>query len=187
MSWTTDAKAKDIHDFMVILRMGHAFKENICLLTALVVVLLLSSCVLFNPEKAMILPQSDQEFKEAIDWYDNILRDEQASLNDKSRAHLRLGLLYSHYRNPDLDYDLALQHVETSIGMLNGAAPDDNVMNLRSLLSSITGFDISKLPALYKLKTENTALANENLELRKTLEKLNDLEVELEKKRKLIR
>lgn len=149
--------------------------------------MLMSSCVLFSTKKDLKYPYSDQEFAQAIEMYNSILTNEQVSLKDKSQAHLRLGLLYSHYRNPSLDYDLALEHVETSIAMLNGAVADDTAINLQFLLKSITGIEISSIPALNRLSTENRELAIENAELRKTLIKLNDLEVELEKRRKQIR
>jgi hypothetical protein len=162
-------------------------KYYIHLPAILVLSVLLSSCILFNTQKHINNPFSAQEFKQATDWYNSIIIDKQSSGKDKAKAHLRLGVLYSHYRNPSLDYDMAMQHVEAHISMLNGTAADDSTMNLRSHLKSITGIDISSIPALQRLDTRNKALAAENAELRKTIKELNELEVELERIRKEIR
>jgi len=154
---------------------------------ALVLLMTLSSCGLFNNSISIKYPQSDQEFKETIDWHASILKDERTSDRTRARAHLRLGLLYSHYRNPEQDYDKALDHIEASISLDKDSSPDDSLTNLLILLKSITGKDTDSIPALRKLKDKNWTLSSENRELRKTLKKLNELEVELEKKRKLIR
>jgi len=153
----------------------------------LVISMILSSCGLFNNSISIRYPQSDQDFKEAIDWHTSILSDKRSPDKTRARAHLRLGLLYSHYRNPAQDFDKALEHIEASISLDKDSPPDDSLTNLMILLKSITGKDTGSIPALRRLKDANNALTTENNELKKTLKKLNELEVELERKRKLIR
>jgi len=146
----------------------------------LVIAMAMSSCASFDNPLNITYPKSTQEFKNEINRYRSVISDKISSNKKKSKAHLRLGLLYAHHRNQWQDYDKALEHIERSISMDKGSTTDDNVTNLLVLLKSITGKDTGKISAYRRLKRENS-------ELKSTLKKLNELEVEQERKRRLMR
>lgn len=146
----------------------------------LVIAMTMSSCAPFNNPINISYPQSTQEFKKAINRYRSIISDKSSSQAKKSKAHFRLGLLYAHHRNQWQDYDKALEHIEKSISMDKKSATNDNVANFLVLLKSITGKDTNTIPVFRRLKRENS-------ELKRTLKKLNELEVEQERKRRLMR
>lgn len=176
--------------------MTRSIKANF--LTPVIIIifgLMLSACPLRHDPLAINYPSSDQGFRDAIDWNKTALSDKISTDKVKAMAHLRLSLLYSHYRNPDRDLFKALEHIDAYIAMSPDQKPEDAIINHRELLTATSDQtktkNDSKSPLktsmINKLKKENKALTQENDELKKTIEKLNELEVELEKKRKRMR
>lgn len=149
--------------------------------------LMLMSCQLFNNPLAIKYPKAEQGFSESINWYSAILDDDKASIRSRARAHLRLALLHSHYRNPNQNYTIALEHAEASVTMDIQIAANDNAVNFIDLLRSAADKSPGGFQAINKLKGDYKTLKSQNQQLRKTIEKLNELEVELEKRRKHMR
>lgn len=146
----------------------------------------LSGCFATNPVN-ISYPADEAVFADSLTWYKSILNDNDVSERKKARAHLNLALLYSHYRNPEQDYDMALIHIDKAMELDSALNNNDMVKNLKTLLDFASGKSPSIAKRLKKLQTEYKELQHENAQLIKTIEELNELEVELEKRRKLIR
>lgn len=97
-------------------------------------------------------------------------------------VHLQLALLYSSYNNPKRDYSKALKEIKKYIALEPKRTRDFEVQNLFNMLKSIRIRRQNKL--VKELTLENETLSEEIKQLNETIDKLKQLDVELEKKRK---
>ncbi|MCX7793514.1 MAG: hypothetical protein N2257_03780 [Thermodesulfovibrionales bacterium] len=111
-------------------------------------------------EYAFIPPE---EFGPKVKGLEALLSRKNLSDSDKGLYHLRLSILFSHFKNPKVDYNRALKELE-----------------LYLLLSK----DEDKLVQFYlDLLREIVRLDKEGKELRHKLELLKGLDLDIEKKR----
>ena len=106
-----------------------------------------------------------------------------------SDIHLQLALLHSSYKNPKRDYNRSLIEIEKYIALEPKAANDYEIQNLLTLLKTIKrgrnkGRESNLLSENKELNLRNEDLTEDIKELNETIEKLKQLDVELEKKRK---
>lgn len=131
-------------------------------------------------------------FESEIAWYQNILSDKLSTRDDKANAHLRLAGLYLHYRNPKQDYDKATYHLEQYLVIIDAANANESALNLLALLQNQNfGSKSDTVKKLTKMNREltqsNQVLQEQNMQLKATIEELNKMDMELEKRRKLMR
>lgn len=99
-----------------------------------------------------------------------------------SDIHLQLALLHSSYKNPKRDYNQALIEMEKYIALEPKGANDYEIQNLLTLLKTIKrGRNKGRESSLV---SEVEELTEDIKELNETIDKLKQLDVELEKKRK---
>ena len=106
-----------------------------------------------------------------------------------SDVHLQLALLHSSYKNPQRDYDRALIEIEKYVALEPKGASDYEIQNLLTLLKTIKrgrnkGRESSLISENKELNLKVEEMTEEIKELNETIDKLKQLDVELEKKRK---
>jgi hypothetical protein len=173
-------------------------------------VLHLSGCVhLVDPgrhtakagEKAPQEEAQEQAQEEALpeDFAAEIARlektaDESSRKNERAGALLRLSTLYSHYDNPAPDYGGAHRALEGYARIVGEKSLPEDVRYRLGLLRAVAEMETS-LRALQKqagtraaenrkLRAEHERLVSENTEMNEVIEKLKQLDVHMEKKRK---
>ncbi|MDT8316801.1 MAG: hypothetical protein RQ824_02280 [bacterium] len=104
-------------------------------------------------------------------------------------VHLQLALLHSSYKNPNRDYDMALIEIEKYVALEPKGANDYEIQNLLTLLKTIKrgrnkGRESALLSKNKELVLKVGELTEEIKGLNETIDKLKQLDVELEKKRK---
>ncbi|TAN43095.1 MAG: hypothetical protein EPN25_01205 [Nitrospirae bacterium] len=104
--------------------------------------------------------------------------------------HLRLALLYSHYRNPSPDYPRALKELDQYLLLVPDGAGTSEVRDRHALLKEINrlgGESETLNDTIKQLKKEAARLGKENKSIREKLSQLEALDIEFEKKRKQVR
>jgi predicted Zn-dependent protease len=135
-----------------------------------------------------------KEIKTEISQLENALKSEDDSLS-RPASLFYLALLYSHFKNPEPDYKRAFKELEEYISLDPEEAEEkSSVRYLLSLLKKL----IKNENLCNELKTLNTTLKQENKTLTKKyeklvienqnikeiIEKLKQLDIQLEKKRR---
>lgn len=106
-----------------------------------------------------------------------------ADLSAQPKAHLQLALLYSHYKNPNSDYIVALKELETYISL---DPEDGRATEIQNLLAILRRFKkITDENQQIKVKVEQLFL--ENSEIKKAVEQLKHLDIRMEEKRKEVK
>jgi hypothetical protein len=101
-------------------------------------------------------------------------------------------MLYSHYENPAPDYARALKALEGYARLVGEKSLPEDVRYRLGLLRAAVGTEslkknIRTLEAENrKLRTERETLVSENAEMNEVIEKLKQLDVHMEKKRREI-
>jgi hypothetical protein len=120
---------------------------------------------------------------------------------DAAQASLDLSVLYSHHDNPAPDYAKALSSLERYIQLSGNKTQPANIQNRLDLLRKLNGLladgekdsksielmrqdNRTLMLEIQKLKNEIDTLQNENLAMKQTMERLNQLEMQHEQKRK---
>ena len=146
-----------------------------------------------------------KEIKTEISHLENALKSEDDSLSrPTSLYYFYLALLYSHFKNPEPDYNHAFKNLEEYISLdPEGAEQKSSVQYLMSLLKKLIKNEnlcnelkknenlCNELKTLITtLKQENKTLTEkyeklviENQNTKEIIEKLKQLDIQLEKKR----
>lgn len=146
-----------------------------------------------------------KEIKTEITHLENALKSEDDSLSrPTSLYYFYLALLYSHFKNPEPDYKHAFKNLEEYISLdPEGAEQKNSVQYLMSLLKKLKQNErlLKKLKQnedlcnelkilITTLKHENKTLTKkyeklvmENQNIKEIIEKLKQLDIQLEKKR----
>jgi hypothetical protein len=115
---------------------------------------------------------SPDDFAREISRLEAIADSDKGALA-KAKAHLDLSLLHSHHRNPAPDCLQALRHLEQYVALDPDGGKSDAVQNRLLILRELD-----------KARKSSDALKQENLKLKETIEKLNQLDMQIEEKRK---
>ena len=144
---------------------------------------------------AYYLSLQTKEIKTEISHLENALKSEDESLSrPTSLYYFYLALLYSHFKNPEPDYKHAFKNLEEYILLdPEGAEQKSSVQYLMSLLKKLIKNEnlCNELKTLITtLKQENKTLTEkyeklviENRNTKEIIEKLKQLDIQLEKKR----
>ena len=134
-----------------------------------------------------------KEIKTEISRLEKALKSEDNSLSGQTSLYY-LALLYSHFKNPEPDYKHAFKNLEEYISLdPEGAEQKSSVQYLMSLLKKLIKNEsrCNELKTLITtLKQENKTLTEkyeklviENQNTKEIIEKLKQLDIQLEKKR----
>jgi len=134
-----------------------------------------------------------KEIKTEISRLEKALKSEDKSLSRPTSLYY-LALLYSHFKNPEPDYKHAFKNLEEYILLdPDGAEQKSSAQYLMSLLNKLKINEdlLNKLKTLITtLKQENKTLTEkyeklviENQNTKEIIEKLKQLDIQLEKKR----
>ncbi|HAM51736.1 MAG TPA: hypothetical protein DCP92_14025 [Nitrospiraceae bacterium] len=139
-------------------------------------VTLLSHCTPANVQKETNLETFFQRYAEMKPGrfhkeIEQLQENAQKPLDSPASApvHLQLALLYGHHRNQAPNYSMALKELETYISLAPEEGKAEMIQNWLSLLKEIVRLD------------------RENKEMKEKVEQLKDLDIELEKRRKLVK
>jgi hypothetical protein len=153
---------------------------------------LLCGIILLNVSCARILQTTYTPDLKADEYSMEIMRLEKVIKNNPSQserimAHYHLANLYSNYKNIKKDYKKALDHLNIYISLESKAIKQNDVRNCLSLLREVDRLsgELSSLNRKYvNLSRKNSNLNKENLKLMQTIANLQDLDFQVERKRK---
>lgn len=136
----------------------------------LLLLFLIMGCSLTLADKK---PEGDKEFLEETCRLEKVAHDHpEASV--RARSHLKLAYLYANYRNPQLNYNRALQEMESYLSLVPAKKQTDDFNNWLAVLKEIG-----------KLQKANRNLREEAAGLKETIDKLKSLDRQMEEKRNL--
>lgn len=98
----------------------------------------------------------------------------------RAKAHLKLAVWHSSYKNPNPNYQVALKELESYLKLNPSAANAEEVRQFFSILMEIDRITEENK----KMKLKIDLLMKENREIKDKLEKLKSLDVDIEEKRK---
>jgi hypothetical protein len=131
--------------------------------------------------------EGEKEFSQETSRLEKLAReDPEASV--RAQSHLRLAFLYVNHRNPQLNYNRALQEMESYLSLAPAEAKTDNFQNWIAVLKEVgklqTGLEeVQK--ANKSLRDEVTGLKEMNHKMKETIERLTTLDRQMEEKRDL--
>ncbi len=116
------------------------------------------------------------------------LAHEDPDASVRARSHLRLAFLYVNHKNPQLNYNRALQEMESYVSLAPTEAKTDDIQNWLTVLR-----EVGKLQTtLEKVQKTNKSLQDEvaglkelNNKMKERIEKLTNLDRQMEEKRDL--
>ena len=132
-------------------------------------------------------PEGEKEFSRESNRLGNLAReDPKASV--RARSHLLLAFLYVNPRNPQLNYNRALQEMESYVSLSPVEAQADDIQNWLAVLR-----EVGKLQTtLEKVQKANKSLQDEvaglkelNNKMKEAIERLTNLDRQMEEKRNL--
>ena len=106
---------------------------------------------------------------------------------DHVKAHLQLAKLYSHHKNPNPDYLLALKELESYISHDTEGGKADEIQNWLAVLrklKKITDENNQITQEHLDTNAKMEQLIKENQDMKKTVEQLESLDIRIEEKRK---
>jgi hypothetical protein len=148
-------------------------------------------------------PKGEKEFSQETSRLEKLARDDPAT-SVRAKSHLQLAFLYVNSRNPQLNYSRALQEMECYLSMSPAKAQEDDFQNWLAVLKELDRvrkdnkgiekkkqelhIQIEKLRiSLERVREANKNLGDEVTNLQETIEKLKDVDIQMEKKRDLIK
>ena len=132
-------------------------------------------------------PEGGKEFSQESTRLGKLAReDPDASV--RTRSHLRLAFLYVNHKNPQLNYNRALQEMESYVSLAPTEAKTDDIQNWLTVLR-----EVGKLQTtLEKVQKTNKSLQDEvaglkelNNKMKERIERLTNLDRQMEEKRNL--
>ncbi len=125
-------------------------------------------------------PEGEQDFLEETCRLEKLAHDHpEASV--RSNSHLKLAFLYVNYRNPQLNYTRALQEMESYLSLVPKKKQTDEFNNWLAALKEIEKLQIG----LEKAQKANRSLREEASSLKETIDRLKNLDRQIEEKRRL--
>ena len=98
----------------------------------------------------------------------------------RALAHLQLVLLYTNYKNPNPDYIRALEELRAYIALDTDGGKTEEVQNLLALLGAIE----KVIKENEEMKGNIRLLTEQNQQIKKTIQDLKDLDLQIEEKRR---
>lgn len=118
-------------------------------------------------------PETEKEFLRETRRLETLAHGHPDS-SVRARSHLKLAFLYANCRNPQLNYTRALQEMESYLSLEPAKKQEEDFNNWLAVLKEIG-----------KLQRANRSLREEVAGLKETMDKLKNLDREMEQKRML--
>ncbi len=148
-------------------------------------------------------PMGEKEFARESSRLERLTREEH-DRSVRAKSHLQLAFLYVNPRNPQLNYSRALQEMESYLSMSPVEVQRDDFQNWLAVLKELDRvrkdkkgieekkqdlqIQVEKLRiSLKTVQDANKNLDNEVAHLQEMIEKLKDLDFQMEDKRNLIK
>ena len=148
-------------------------------------------------------PEGEKEFVGETSRLEKLTR-EHPEPSVRAQSHLKLAFLYVNWRNPMLNYTRALQEMRSYLTLSSSKVQTDDFQNWFAVLKELDHVrkdkketeekkqdletQIEKLRiSLKKVQDTNKNLGDELTNLHKMIEKLKDLDLQMEEKRSLIK
>jgi len=132
-------------------------------------------------------PEGEKGFSEETSRLGKLAReDPKASV--RAQSHLLLAFLYVNHRNPQLNYNRALQEMESYLSLAPAEAKTDDFQNWFAVLKEVGKLqtNLEKVQKANKsLRDEVSGLKEMNNKMRETIERLTSLDRQMEEKRNL--
>jgi outer membrane protein assembly factor BamD (BamD/ComL family) len=125
-------------------------------------------------------PEGEKEFFQETSRLEKLTR-EHPKASVRAQSHLQLAFLYVNYRNPQLNYTRALQEMENYFSWVPGKTKTDDVENWLAVLKEVEKLQTS----LERIQRVNKSLRDEVAGLKETIERLKNLDRQMEEKRRL--
>lgn len=109
---------------------------------------------------------------------------------DHVKVHLQLAKLYSHHKNPNPDYLLALKELESYISHDTEGGKADEIQNWLAVLRRLKMIIDEKNQIAREHQDTNAKMEQiikENQDMKKTVEQLESLDIRIEEKRKQLK
>jgi hypothetical protein len=125
-------------------------------------------------------PEGEKDFFQETSRIEKLAReDPKASV--RAQSHLQLAFLYVNYRNPQLNYPRALQEMENYLSLTSARGQTEDFQNWLAVLK-----EVGKLQTnLEKAQKANKSLRDEITVLKETIERLKNLDRQMEERRRL--
>ena len=147
------------------------------------------------------IARPEDDFQAIPDLEKRIPEEKDPSL--RAKYHLQLAWLYSNYKNPNRDYRKALEEFELYLSMAPEGAQTDEIQNWLSILGALDKSERENLETRLALEDQaqknqqlrgnmetllerNASLEEVNADLKKAIERLKNLNLQVEKKKKSI-
>lgn len=132
-------------------------------------------------------PGGEKEFSQETFRLEKLAR-EDPKVSVRAQSHLLLAFLYVNHRNPQLNYNRALQEMEGYLSLAPAETQKDDFRNWFAVLKEVgklqTGLEkVQK--ANKSLRDEVAGLKEMNHKMRETIERLTSLDRQMEEKRDL--
>ena len=132
-------------------------------------------------------PEGEKEFFQETSRLEKLTR-EHLKTSVRAQSHLQLAFLYVNHRNPQLNYNRALQEMESYLSLATAEAQTDDFQNWLAVLKEVgklqTGLEKAQ-KANKSLRDEVAGLKEMNNKMRETVERLTSLDRQMEEKRSL--
>ena len=139
----------------------------------------MASCSLKQAPKK---PEGQKEFPQEIARLDKLAREDPET-SSRAQSHLQLAFLYVNYRNPQLNYTRALKEMETYRSLAPAKAYTDDFGNWLAVLREVDQLHKTNR----SLRDEVASLKEANHKMGETIERLKNLDRQMEEKRRLIK
>ena len=129
--------------------------------------------------QALKKPEGEKEFFQETSRLEKLAR-EDPNASVRAQSHLQLAFLYMNYRNPQLNYNRALQEMESYLSLSPARDQTDDFQNWLAVLK-----EVGKLQTrLEKVQKANKSLRDEVAVLRETIERIKNLDRQIEERRR---
>jgi len=153
------------------------------------VVLLILSMASCSLNSALRQSQKEKDFLQETVRLEKIAR-EDSKTSVRAQSHLQLAYLYLDHRNAQLNYSRALQEMESYLSLAPIKTQTDDFQNWLTVLQEIKKLqaNLEKTQETNKsLRTEVTSQREMNHVMRQTIERLKNLDRQMEEKRSLMK
>ena len=118
-------------------------------------------------------PEGEKEFFQETCRLERLAHS-HPDVSVRARSHLKLAFLYANYRNPQLNYNRALQEMEIYLSLAPTEGQGEDFNNWLAVLKEVG-----------KLQKANRDLREEVGSLKETIDRLKSLDRQMEEKRRL--
>jgi hypothetical protein len=125
-------------------------------------------------------PEGEKEFFQETSRLEKLAREDPKT-SVRAQSHLQLAFLYLNYRNPQLNYTRALQEMESYLSLTPARVKTEDFQNWFAVLK-----EVGKLQTnMEKVQKVNKSLRDEVAVLKETIERLKNLDRQMEERRRL--